>query len=85
MRGRPKKQIQVVRWSEGDGITPAAIDVAHRRVFNILNHWRLMDYDLERLLVSCYFQGVHDMAGAAISKPECLTTPLPEEPAEYQI
>jgi len=61
---------RVVACTVDDGITPAMIDAAERRVMPLLVNLRLMDFDLKRLLVSCYLQGVRDLAETLVNKGE---------------
>jgi hypothetical protein len=65
-KGRPKKTIELMRWSPEDGITPEVVRIATNRTRSILHNWRLMDFDITRLLVSAYCQGMHDMATSVI-------------------
>lgn len=73
---RPHDQPHLVRD------TPeAASALAWRRVQSFARWWYLLDFDLKRLLVSCYLQGVEDAATAVARNPSVLTS----EPIDYQI
>ena len=71
-----KRRKTVARLCVEDGATDKAIQVAKRRTFYLLDNWRLMDYSMERLLVSCYFQGLRDMAETIINHPDCVGATL---------
>ncbi len=81
------KKRNVVHLSLDDGATPETIAIADRRTMILLHEWRLMDYDMKRLLVSCYFQGIRDMAQAVIENPGFLAERIEEEKMvrDYQI
>ena len=59
---------RVARCTAEDGVTPEAVELAERRIMPLLTNWRLMDYDLKRLLVSCYLQGIRDLAETAVNR-----------------
>lgn len=66
-------------------LPPGTIPVAMLRVGSFLDHWRMLDFDLKRLMVSCYLQGFEDAANVAAKFPEVLNPPAAEHVPDFQI
>ncbi len=61
-----------------------ARELATRRIMPLLLGFRLMDFDLQTLLRSCYLQGVEDAVNLLMKKPHIIMD-RQESGGEYQI
>ena len=66
-KGRPYGVVEVARHDR-ESAPPNIIAIAKKRVDPLLRNWKMMDYDIVRLVVSCYLQGCEDTATACANR-----------------
>jgi hypothetical protein len=73
---------KVIHWLQ-DECTPAVANLAKQRVSPLLHNWHLMDYSIERILISAYLQAMADAVQTLATRPECIG--VEKIPHDFQI